>query len=118
MGAEIMSSKRMGGLGKLSDFSQTEAPSPVPAKQSAKKAKADKLVHINIKVLESQQEWLADTAKEVRASNDEPVPAKERVYPQHLIGVAIDLLKASDIDWPEVKNLRTLRQLLGLKEEI
>jgi hypothetical protein len=114
-----MSSKRMGGLGKLSDFSQTESPSPVLAKgivkQTTKKAKADKLVHINIKVLESQQEWLADTAKEVRASNDEPVPAKERVYPQHLIGVAIDLLHASNIDWQEVKNIETLRQLLGLK---
>jgi hypothetical protein len=118
MGAEIMSSKRMGGLGKLSDFSQTEVPSPASTKQSAKKAKADKLVHINIKVLESQQKWLAETAKEVRASNDEPVPAKERVYPQHLIGVAIDLLKTSDINWQEVKNLRTLRQILVLKEEI
>jgi hypothetical protein len=112
-----MSSKRMGGLGKLSDFSQTEIPSPVPVKQPAKKVKTDKLVHINIKVLESQQEWLADTAKEVRANNNEPVPAKERVYPQHLIGVAIDLLKASDIDWQEVNNLQTLRQLLGLKEK-
>jgi hypothetical protein len=111
-----MTSKRMGGLGKLSDFSQTEASSPVSVKQPAKKAKADKLVHINIKVLESQQEWLAGTAKEVRASNDEPVPAKERVYPQHLIGVAIDLLKASDIDWQGVKNVQDLRQLLDLKK--
>jgi hypothetical protein len=96
-----MTSKRMGGLGKLSDFSQTEASSPVSVKQPAKKAKADKLVHI---------------AKEVRASNDEPVPAKERVYPQHLIGVAIDLLKASDIDWQGVKNVQDLRQLLDLKK--
>jgi hypothetical protein len=118
MGAEIMSSKRMGGLGKLSDFSQTETPSPVPDKRPAKEAKADKLVHINIKVLESQQEWLAAIAKEVRANNDDPVPAKERVYPQHLIGVAIDLLQTSNIDWQKVKNVQTLRQLLGLKEKI
>jgi len=44
------------------------------------------------------------------------VSAKDRVYPQHLIAVAIDLLLGSDIDWEEVKNIEQLRQGLNLKQ--
>ncbi|MEH1830664.1 MAG: hypothetical protein V7L29_00895 [Nostoc sp.] len=38
----------------------------------------------------------------------------DRVYPQHLIGVAVELLQKSDIDWSRVKNAENLRQQLKL----
>ncbi len=44
----------------------------------------------------------------------ESVPPSERVYPQHLIGVAIDLLEAADVDWDEVRNVEELREQLNL----
>ncbi len=129
----------MGGLGKLSDFGgkssttvavpepvtpaeepintpelKEEAP-PTPKKtKRASQKKPERLVTVNIKILESQQEWLADTAKQVRQNNDSPVPANERVYPQHLIQVAVDLLKSSDVDWENVRNVEELRNSLKL----
>jgi hypothetical protein len=123
----------MGKMNKLSDFGQSPTVSPppeenivepaaaettavvdtdIPVKSNAVISKVNKkskqpeiLVNINIKMRQSQQEWLADTAKRVRRNNTEPVPAKDRVYPQHLIGLAVDLLKSADIDWDEVKTL-------------
>ncbi|MEO1376963.1 MAG: hypothetical protein AAFW70_22250 [Cyanobacteria bacterium J06635_10] len=47
-------------------------------------------------------------------NNTEPVPPSERVYPQHLIGVAIDFLEAAGIDWDEVKNVEELREQLKI----
>ena len=38
----------------------------------------------------------------------------QRVYPQHLIGVAIDLLQNVDVDWNEVKNVKQLREVLKI----
>ncbi|MDF5708699.1 MAG: hypothetical protein PUP90_13810 [Nostoc sp. S4] len=38
----------------------------------------------------------------------------DRVYRQHLIGVAVELLQNSDIDWTQVKNTEELRQQLKL----
>lgn len=122
MGAEEMTTKRMGGMGKLSDFGRTapaEPVSPTPPiepKKRVKKSvpKQERLVTVNIKVNESQQEWLADTAKQVRRNNDEPVAAIDRVYPQHLIGIAIDLLKESDIDWGKVQNIQDLKKILDI----
>ena len=133
-----MSAKRMGGLGKLSDFgktskaqSQTESvvveehkteevvapPPPEPTPQPASQKQADdkgKLVPINIKITRRQHEWLNDTARNVRLNNSEPVPPNERVFPQHLIGVAIDLLQASGVDWSQVKNVEELWKVLNL----
>jgi len=84
------------------------------SKRKAQKKIQDKLVTVNIKIREDQKKWLADTASQVRDNNTEPVPPAQRVYPQHLIGVAIDLLEAADIDWDEVKNIEELKDRLNL----
>jgi hypothetical protein len=134
-----MSAKsRMGGLGKLSDFGKTSKaqsqaepvvveeskieevtafPPPEPTPQLAPQKQTDdkgKLVPINIKITRRQHEWLNDTARAVRENNSEPVPPNERVFPQHLIGVAIDLLQAKGVDWSKVKNVEELRKVLDL----
>jgi len=128
---------RMGGLGKLSDFGKTsktqpqaepivveepkteevDAVSTEPMPQHTAQKQADdkgKLVPINIKITRRQHEWLNDTARTVRENNSEPVPPNERVFPQHLIGVAIDLLQASGMNWSQVKNVDELRKVLNL----
>jgi len=125
---------RMGGLGKLSDFGKTSKPpqepksEPTESTQRVKEpeqvasppvgqqqpAPPEKLVTINIKIPRSQQSWLAETARTVRDNNDTPVAPSERVFPQHLIGVAIDLLRSTDIDWSTVRNIEDLRQQLNL----
>ena len=94
---------------------------PEPVKTTKSKAKVGKkaqkkeqLVTVNIKIRKSQKEWLADTASTVRENNTEPVPPSQRVYPQHLIGVAIDLLQNVNVDWAEVKNVEELRKHLNL----
>jgi hypothetical protein len=48
---------------------------------------------------------LAATAKMVRRNNSLPVPAKKRVYPQHLISLAVELLQSANVDWEEVKTI-------------
>ena len=91
-----------------------------PAKTTKSKAKVGKkisgkeLVTVNIKIRKNQKEWLANTASTVRDNNLDPVPPAERVYPQHLIGVAIDLLQNIDIDWDQVKNVEELREQLKI----
>ena len=72
----------------------------------------EQLITVNIKIRKNQKEWLTDTASTVRDNNTQPVPPSERVYPQHLIGVAIDLLQ--NVDWGEVKNVEELRELLKI----
>lgn len=89
-------------------------PKETKAKVSRKKKVAEKLVTVNIKIREDQKKWLADTASQVRNNNSSPVPPSERVYPQHLIGVAIDLLQDADVDWGEIKNVEELRKHLNL----
>jgi hypothetical protein len=133
-----MSDKRMGGM-KLGNFSGIKKPKSEPtkpaepevkptetepvktAKSEAKlvrktkiKQKKEQLVTVNIKIKKNQKEWLADTASTVRDNNTEPVPPSERVYPQHLIGVAIDFLEAAGVDWNEIKNVEELREQLNL----
>jgi hypothetical protein len=56
------------------------------------------LTNINIKIPSSQRQWLADTARMIRQNNTKPVPTAERVYPQHLVRIAIQLLQNSAID--------------------
>lgn len=116
----------MGGMSKLSQFSTTPAapesePEQPPArkpktadKTKGKAPKQNKLITVNIKIGEHQQEWLASTARQVRSNNDDPVPPADRVYPQHLIQMAIDLLKAAEVDWEEIRNADDLRKALNL----
>ena len=74
----------------------------------------EKPVTVNIKISRTQHEWLTDTARTVRDNNTEPVPPGDRVYPQHLIGIAIELLQAGDIDWSEVRRVEDLKRLLDI----
>ncbi len=127
----VMTTKgsRMGSLGKLSDFGKTTKPQPEKESEPTESTQPvtepellatpadgqqppdrEKLVTINIKITRTQQSWLTETARTVRDNNDTPVAPPERVFPQHLIGVAIDLLHHSDIDWSSVRNLEDLRQ--------
>jgi hypothetical protein len=127
----------MGKMGKLSDFGQSpSAPVPIvgetsitPAAviesvpteitvelptptQSEEGQQTEIMVNVNIKMSQTQQEWLAATAKTVRRNNPLPVPAKERVYPQHLISLAVELLQSADVDWEKVKTITDLRERL------
>jgi hypothetical protein len=86
-----------------------ELPTPT---QSGASQSPEIMVNVNIKMSQSQQEWLAATAKTVRRNNSLPVPAKERVYPQHLISLAVELLQSANVDWEEVKTIEDLRELL------
>ena len=132
--------KRMGGLGKLSDFgrstptSPTSTTAPTPPeelkppqpeieaigspppkpKEQKKPKKVEKPVTINIKIAREQQEWLANAARQVRDNNLDPVPANDRCYPQHLIQIAIDLLASAPVDWAEVRTPEDLRTRLNL----
>ena len=128
---------RMGKMGKLSDFGQSpSAPAPpveetsitpvavtesVPTQiavelptpaQLRENQPTEIMVNVNIKISQSQQEWLAAKAKTVRRNNSLPVPAKERVYPQHLISLAVELLQSANVDWEEVKTIEDLRERL------
>ncbi len=120
--------KKMGGM-KLSNFSgiQTDSqPEELEVEDKPKQSKAkvskiqeppaqEKLTAINIKITRSNHEWLNGIARTVRDNNIEPVPSVDRVYPQHLVCAAIDLLRESDIDWSQVKNIDDLKQQLGIK---
>lgn len=79
-----------------------------------KKVSGKTLSTVNIKIRKDQKTWLTDTASTVRNNNSDSVPPSERVYPQHLIGVAIDFLEAAGIDWDEVRNVEELREQLKL----
>lgn len=127
-----MAQKRMKGL-TLSSFKTTSAPEakpeslpekkPVvePAKVSDKpkakrktKKKSEKVATLNIQVTRSQQRWLQDTAQDIRDNNETPVPGPDRVYPVHLIQVAIDLLKMQAVEWGDITDIEGLRNQLNL----
>ena len=99
---------------------QNQSPPAPPSKggeskiQNQEVQNQEKLVTVNIKITKSQKDWLAETATQVRDNNTEPVPPAYRVYPQHLIGVAIDLLKGVEVDWSQVKNVEDLREQLNI----
>ena len=124
-------------MGKLSDFGQSPStpapqdaetiltpvavtetvPTPITVElpaptQPGESKQLEMMVNVNIKMSQSQQEWLAATAKTVRRNNSLPVPAKERVYPQHLISLAVELLQSANVDWEEVKTISDLRERL------
>lgn len=121
---------RMGGMGKLSAFGTTTPVEPETKPESAvatpqikvkpqpkKTAHSEKLTTVNIKIRTDQRDWMDQTARLVRDNNTEPVPANERTYPQHLIQVAIDLLKATDVNWEQVRNVNDLKELLNLLDD-
>ena len=68
---------------------QPETTTKAKAKVGKKNQAKEELVTVNIKIRKDQKAWLTDTASTVRNNNSEPVAPSERVYPQHLIGVAI-----------------------------
>lgn len=122
---------RMGGLGKLSDFGKTSKPKQeleqdptsslekvdkkeLEASPPGRQLEPEKLVNINVKITRTQHTWLSQTARSVRDNNNTPVAPSERVFPQHLISVAIDLLQDTDIDWSQINNVEDLRQQLKL----
>ncbi|MEH1812760.1 MAG: hypothetical protein V7L09_09855 [Nostoc sp.] len=53
----------------------------------------------------------------MRDNNTETVQANERTDPQHLIQVAINLLKATGVDWQQVRNVQDLKTLLNLLDD-
>lgn len=120
-----MASKRMGGM-KLSDFSQqivndestsskpSTAKTTVKTKRDTKKQKVEAMKTVNIKISQKQQRWLANTAQAIRDNNSEPVPPELRVFPQHLIGIAITLLESQNIDLNQIKNAEDLRKTLNI----
>lgn len=114
------SKKRMGGMslssfGKATPIESVNDPTnskPLNEKKPAKKAKPKKMATLNIQVGRDQQRWLQDTALAIRDNNTEPVAGPDRVYPVHLIQAAIDLLKNSDIDWAEVRDVSSLKDVI------
>lgn len=74
----------------------------------------NKLATINIKITKVQRDWLTKIAYQIRDNNENPVPPQERVFPQHLIGVAIDLLDSHDVDWEQIRNIDNLRELFNI----
>ena len=132
------SKKRLGGM-SLSSFSTTKSEQsvaeekdnngirplenksikvkedkPVKTKAAKKRKPKDSEVTVNIKILKSQQRWLRDTAQDIRDNNDEPVASKDRVFPQHLIQVAIAHLQNADIDWTSIKTAEDLKKQLNI----
>lgn len=101
---------------KMPVTSSTQEPvlSAPTASPTSSAAVSEKPVTINIKITRTQHDWLTDTARTVRDNNTEAVPPGERVYPQHLIGVAIELLLSCEVDWSQVKNAEDLKRLLNL----
>ncbi|MCT7963982.1 hypothetical protein NG791_25225 [Laspinema sp. D1] len=94
---------------------------PAPNAQSPSKDKAKRKtraketqVTLNIKISRHQKDWLSETAQTIRDNNSEAVAPADRVYPQHLIQVAIDLLQSSDVDWSKIRNVEELRGHLNL----
>lgn len=75
---------------------------------------SQKLVSINIKITKDQRDWLANIASQVRENNEEPVAPSDRVFPQHLLGIAIDLLQATEVDWTKIRTIEDLRKHLNL----
>ena len=83
-----------------------------PKKRPAK-SKGDPLQPVNIKLPRSQREWLGKASQLVRDNNPTPVSGPDRVFPQHLITVAVELLQGADVEWSTVKSVQDLREQLG-----
>lgn len=120
-----MTKKRLQSL-SLNDFatSPTEAPatqngqssgSKAPKVKKASKAKKkEQKSALNISIDRKLQRWLRDTAEDCRRNKAAPQAGEERVYPVHLIEVAIKLLQAQEIDWDDVSTIQQIEEKLGL----
>jgi hypothetical protein len=95
-------------------FSAPNAQSSSKDKAKRKTRAKETQVTVNIKILRRQKDWLSDTAQTVRDNNEGPVAPADRVYPQHLIQVAIDLLQSNEVDWSKIRNVEELRGHLNL----
>ena len=105
------------GLGDKSGLTRTTSQTTEPPKQKAtrqKKTKTEELVTVNIKIPKTSKQWLAEQSQQVRDNNSEPVPPKERVYPQHLINLGIKMLQNADINWSKVQNIEEIEEQLNL----
>ncbi|NJR51497.1 MAG: hypothetical protein HC780_19870 [Leptolyngbyaceae cyanobacterium CSU_1_3] len=97
----------------------------VPESQSERsslaqdKTKTDRPKKINIDIGESRHNRLNELAARIRANNTDPVAPSERMYPIHLIQIAIDfLLDGVEIDWDKIQKPDDLRKVLnGLRVE-
>ena len=79
-----------------------------------KKAKLDRPKKINIDIGERRHNRLTEIAAQIRANNIDPVAPSERMYPIHIIQIAIDfLLDGVDIDWDEIQKPEDLRETLN-----
>lgn len=90
----------------FASLAPTANPEPKAQKTQTEETKTKQLTNINIKIPSSQRQWLADTARMVRQNNTKPVPPAERVYPQHLVGIAIQLLQNTSIDIEAAHSIR------------
>ena len=83
------------------------------------KVKPDRPKKINIDIGESRHNRLNELAAQIRANNADPVAPSERMYPIHLIQIAIDfLLDGFEIDWDKIQKPDDLRKVLnGLRVE-
>ena len=83
------------------------------------KVKADRPKKINIDIGERRHNRLNELAAQIRANNADPVAPSERMYPIHLIQIAIDfLLDGFEIDWDKIQKPDDLRKVLnGLRVE-
>lgn len=100
---------------KAESISVSQSKRPSPAKEKAKIDRLnDRPKKINIDIGERRHNRLNDIAAQVRASNTDPVAPSERMYPIHLIQIAIDfLLDGFEIDWNEIQKPEDLRELLN-----
>lgn len=108
-----MGEDRSESIAKPLDNSE-EAPTSEKVKAKSKTKKQESYATLNIQIARQRQRWLQDTAQQVRDNSTEPVPPIERVYPCHLIEIAIDLLKSQDINWDEIKTAEGLRDRLKI----
>lgn len=82
--------------------------------RSKTKTKVDRPKKINIDIGERRHNRLNEIAAEIRASNTEPVAPSERMYPIHLIQIAIDcLVDDLAVDWSEIHKPQDLRDYLN-----
>ena len=87
---------------------------PQPVSTAKRETKTDRPKKINIDIGERRHNRLNDIAAQIRASNIDPVVPSERMYPIHLIQIAIDfLLDGLEIDWKEIQKPEDLRELLN-----
>ena len=87
---------------------------PERSSRAKEKAKTDRPKKVNIDIGESRHNRLNEIAAQIRASNTDPVAPSERMYPIHLIQIAIDfLLDGLEIDWNEIKKPEDLREVLN-----